>query len=178
MNNNALHVGARQQCFDNRNFDGWRSMDTAPRDGTWVELKCTYGVAPWYCIARWTDEQISHDQEGQAHTYKASKSSWVKRKGGGPFDEGSLHWRPYAGEVASYVDPTGGMQDNPAYWRGAVASKYGLPLDHFEATAARNAERSTTAVAPEKAQPPPPPTDHDEYKGGIPSPSWWQRIFG
>ena len=95
----------------------WRSMDTAPRDGTWVELKCTYGVAPWYCLARWTDE-ISHGQDGQMHTFKRSRFSWVKREGGGPFEEGSLHWRPYAGEVTSYTDPTGGMQDNQAYWRG------------------------------------------------------------
>lgn len=118
--------------------NAWLSMDTAPRDGTWVELKCTYGVAPWYCLARWTDEHIAHDQDGQAHPYKANKPSWVQREGGGPFNEGSLHWRPYTGEAVAYIDPTGGMQNDPAYWRCAVASKYGLPLNYFEATAARN----------------------------------------
>lgn len=140
--NNALRIGARQQEFDSRNFNGWRSMDTAPRDGTWVELKCTYGVAPWYCIAHWTDEQSFKDQDGHQHIFKTGKSSWVKPEGGGPFDEGSLHWRPYAGNVASYVDPTGGVQDDPAYWRGAVASRYGLPLNAFEATPSRTDKNS------------------------------------
>lgn len=128
-------------------------MDTAPRDGTWVELKCTYGVAPWYCIARWTDECISHDNDGVAHTFKSAKFSWQKPQGGGPFSEGSLHWRPYAGEVDSYIDPTGGAQKDMAYWRGATASKYGLPLDAFEKTAEQNAKRNARAP-------------------------WWKRIFG
>ena len=157
----ALQAGARQQDFDSRHFDGWRSMDTAPRDGTWVELKNTYGVAPWYCIARWTDEGISHGPNGEKYPFKSDKKSWQKPEGGGPCSESSLHWRSYAGEVASYTDPTGGMQNDMAYWRGAVASKYGLPLDHFEATAARNAKRNAAADAPAKVRLP-----------------WWKRIFG
>lgn len=32
----------------------------------------------------------------------------------------------------NYTDPTGGMQNDMAYWRGAVAGKYGKPLDYFE----------------------------------------------
>jgi hypothetical protein len=145
--NYALQAGARQQDFDSRNFDGWCSMDTAPRDGTWVELMCTYGVAPWYCIARWADEQVASGPDGSITKFKSSRPSWVTPEGGGPFDEGSLHWRPYAGNVASYRDPTGGMQNDMAYWRGAVAAKYGLPLDHFEKTAARNAARNEPASA-------------------------------
>lgn len=157
---NALQVGARQQEFDSCDFDGWRSMDTAPRDGTWVELKCTYGVAPWYCLARWTDEQIVYCGDGATKKFKGRQPSWVKPDGGGPFDEASLHWRPYAGEVASYTEPTGGMQNDMAYWRGAIANKYRLPLDYFEATAARNAKRNAGTAAPVKARIP-----------------WWKRIF-
>lgn len=107
-------------------------MDTAPRDGTYVELKNTYGVAPWYCIARWTDENFALGANGTKMTFKTNKPSWVKPDGVGPFSEESLHWRPYNGSVEDYVDPTGGMQNDPAYWRGAVASKYGLPINHFE----------------------------------------------
>lgn len=33
---------------------GWRSTETAPRDGTLVEIKCTYGVKPWVAPARWS----------------------------------------------------------------------------------------------------------------------------
>lgn len=135
------------------NEDSWRSMDSAPHDGTWVELKCTYGVAPWYCVARWTDEGLAYGRGREKHPYKADKPSWQKPEGGGPFSEGLLFWRPYTGEITSYVDPTGGLQNDAAYWRGAVASKYGLPLDHFEEQAALNAKsnaqrNSSTATAP------------------------------
>lgn len=30
--------------------DGWRSMDSAPRDGTVIEIQNNYGRAPWYGI--------------------------------------------------------------------------------------------------------------------------------
>ena len=149
----ALETGGYQERYANREFTGWRSMDTAPRDGTWVELKCTYGVAPWYCVARWTEEIIT----ATGTTFRG-RASWQKLQGGGPFDEGSLHWRPYEGDPAAYVDPTCGMQNDMAYWRGAVASKYGLPLDHFEELAARNEKRNQESLRPKK--------------------SWWRRFFG
>lgn len=134
---NSVKTGAYQQTIGNLDFSGWFSMDTAPRDGTWVELKCTYGVAPWYCVAQWNIEELR----------------WKKPDGSGPFSESSLHWRPYDGDIAAYTDPTGGMQNDAAYWRGAVASKYALPADHFEKVA--------SPVA--KAAPPRP---------------WWKIIFG
>lgn len=162
MKDAALQCGAHQQRFESRQSGDWQSMDTAPRDGTWVELKCTYGVAPWYCIARWTDEQIAYGRNGTTTPFRAKQPSWTKPKGGGPFDEGSLQWRPYVGEVTSYIDPTGGMQDDPAYWRGAVASKHGLPLDYFEEAVARSARRNVALAEPSK-------TEHRP---------WWKRIFG
>lgn len=158
----ALEMGALQQSFGGGSSDGWRSMETAPRDGTWVELKCSYGVAPWYCIARWTDEEVMRCVNGPSVTFKKSKPSWIKSSGGGPFDERSLQWRPYSGEVADYKDPTGGMQDDPAYWRGAAARKYGLPLDHFEAMAARNAKRNGTITTASVDKTPL---------------TWWKRLF-
>lgn len=135
--------------------DDWRSMDTAPRDGTYVELKCTYGVAPWYCIARWTDEGIAHGPNGKQHPFKRDRPSWRKPEGGGPFSEGHLQWRPYKGTVESYVDPTDGMQDSMAYWRGAVAAKYGLPPDRFESEVKRNVSKERT-----------------------PKSGFWSRLFG
>lgn len=70
--NQALLRGAEAALRDGRDFSGWQSMITAPHDGTWVELKCTYGVAPWYCVARWTDECVALDQHGSSHTFKSS----------------------------------------------------------------------------------------------------------
>lgn len=122
--------------------DNWRTMDSAPRDGTFVELKCSYGVAPWYCVAQWTDECMAMGMDGERHPSKASEPSWQKPEGGGPYDENSLMWRPYSGSVDAYQDPTGGMQNDMAYWRGAVAAKHGLPPTHFENLAERNRRRN------------------------------------
>lgn len=138
-NQKMLETGAYYQRGSENQT--WRPMSTAPRDGTWVELKNTYGVAPWYCIARWTDENISHGSDGRLYPFKSKDKSWVKREGGGPFSESHLQWRPYSGKVEAYVDPTGGAQDSPAYWRGAVAAKYGLPLDTFEKQVEQNLRR-------------------------------------
>jgi hypothetical protein len=32
---------------------GWRTMDSAPRDGSIVEIECRYGVRPWRQRARY-----------------------------------------------------------------------------------------------------------------------------
>jgi hypothetical protein len=113
----------------------WMPIESAPRDGTLVELKCTYGVAPWYCLASWTDQDFCYFSDGKnsgMQPYTRSEKAWIKQGGGGPTDERYLYWRPYSGDAAAYVDPTGGMQNDMAYWRRTVASKYGLPLDTFE----------------------------------------------
>lgn len=157
MESYSLSVGDNNGVLCDSTCDGWRPMETAPRDGTYVELKCTYGIAPWYCIARWTDEDVAYGQDGQMHPFKDTRLSWRKPDGGGPTDEQFLQWRPYTQDVASYTDPTGGTQNDPAYWRGAVASKYGLPLAYLEKIAAQNADRLTPNV---------------EHK-----PSWWMDIL-
>lgn len=129
----ALEVGAYQHRAELQNFDGWRSMETAPRDGTVVEIKNSYGVAPWYDLMKWTDETVAMNQDGISEPYKTDYG-WrsVKRLGHGLASESHSHWRPYQGDASGYEDPTGGLQWDMAYWRGAVAAKYGLPLNHFE----------------------------------------------
>lgn len=137
--------------------DGWQQMTTAPRDGTPVELKNSYGVVPWYGLFRWTDESTIRTTESYTDTegkhrirdlgerpYKLPKPTWVSigRQGQSVDDGPYLQWRPYGSAPASYIDPTGGMQDSPAYWRGAVAAKYGLPFDHFEKQVEQNTPKS------------------------------------
>lgn len=142
----ALAAGAAAQKSE-KDMTTWRSMDSAPRDGSWVELKCTYGVAPWYCVARWTNESTALDcSTGDRISFTAREHSWQKPDGGGPSSESHLHWRPYAGTVENYVDPTGGAQNNMAYWRGAVAAKYGKPIDYFERQTARNISPRASVV--------------------------------
>ncbi len=115
----------------------WCSMESAPRDGTWVEIKNCYGVAPSYSIARWTTHGLAHSSDGLV-PYEHSEPQWSSPDGGGFVNEGSLFWRPYEGDVENYIDPTNGAQNSPAYWRGAIAAKHGLPIDYFEATTAYN----------------------------------------
>src|SRR5262249_475421 len=126
----------------------WQEMSSAPHDGTVVEVMCTYGVAPWFALARWSRQRMwvwGHD-DGPAWQIVApiQKGSL----GGGYVNEGSLKWRPYNGPppvkekrvaqqvnamtgeksetvfeietVPGYVDPTGGAQETVNYWRKAA----------------------------------------------------------
>jgi hypothetical protein len=151
VNNQAiLSAGAQYQSrMQNRAVraaDGWQPMTTAPRDGTVIEVINTYGVAPTYSLAKWTKERSAIGQNGDRMLFTTEQPEWVDAvKGGGWISESSLQWRPYNGTVTSYVDPTGGAQDSPAYWRGAVAAKYGLPLDYFEKETARNVAKNSDA---------------------------------
>ncbi len=108
----------------------WLPIVSAPRDGSIIETKNAYGDAPTYGLFRWSDEITWPD----GRTSKTSvRWTSVADSASGIGGEGSwLTWRPYRGDAATYVDPTGGKQEDPRYWRGAVAAKYGLPLDHFE----------------------------------------------
>lgn len=112
-------------------------MSTAPRDGTIIELRCSYGVAPWYDLYRWTDEiqveVIGYDTDAEGkwrqrdlgfETSKGTRKKWVSatRPGHSMASEESLHWRPApAGSPANYVDPTNGAQKTNEYWRNACA---------------------------------------------------------
>lgn len=105
---------------------GWRDMDTAPRDGTVVELVCLYGVAPWYRLHQWTrkysvrsirclsdgtqvDEGM-HEGEGEPAWRGVPDSSRSVD------NERYLLWRPTAQTGETYRDPTGGAQDSSDYW--------------------------------------------------------------
>ncbi len=105
----------------------WQPIKTAPRDGTVIETKCTYGVAPWYGLHKWDSYEWRTEKEWRSAT--DSRSSVTE----GPY----LYWRPFNGNPSEYVDPTNGVQEDMAYWRGALAAKYGLPPDTFEKSASR-----------------------------------------
>lgn len=131
-NNYAYQVGADQQRFGGQAQVGWLPMNSAPRDGTPIEIRCTYGVAPWYGLFQWTNK-FTCEQDGKIYEYTGAPR-WAKigDDASGFTEDDSFRWRPYHGGPASYVDPTDGAQNTPEYWRGAVASKYGLPLDAFK----------------------------------------------
>lgn len=131
----------------------WQGMDSAPRDGTAIELKCTYGVAPWFGLFRWTNEAHAHTSDGRLETFTDSHFGWRgvgQHAGSSASDEGHLQWRPHDGDAASYVDPTGGRQNDPAYWRAAAARSIGKPADYFEVAAARNARKTGTPVTQQR----------------------------
>ena len=86
----------------------WRDMATAPRDGTTVELVCTYGVMPWYDLHRW-----------DGRTWRNARQSCKSVS-----DEQHLKWRPTRQDPASYVDPTNGEQETEAYWRRGVVRRF------------------------------------------------------
>lgn len=112
-----------------RDPDGWQPMASAPHDGTVVEVRNNYGVAPWYGLYRWAVSEF----DNTGHWFNAKQASHF-------FDHESdtLMWRPYKGDVTAYVDPTGGAQESMAYWRGASAQASGLPPDAFEELTRKN----------------------------------------
>lgn len=110
----------------------WRTMDSAPRDGTVIEIQNNYGVAPWYGIFRYggkmTIESCTLESDGTTFfpcdnpkfVEVDAGDSWVSvdRPGHGldPKDERYWKWRPHT-DSAPYVDPTGGAQNTAAYWQ-------------------------------------------------------------
>ena len=125
----AYQVGVKFQT-NAPDGGGWRLISEAPRDGTVIETKNAYGVAPTYGLFKWTDESFFEDG-----TAFKSEASWmnVHKKNMGISGEGSwLSWRPYVGNVTDYKDPTNGVQNDPGYWRGAVAAKGGFRSDIYE----------------------------------------------
>jgi hypothetical protein len=141
-NNQMLSAGAFYQSATNQG-DGWQPIAAAPHDGTIIEVRNTYGVAPWFGLFRWTDKMSFRDQDGKTREM-IGPPRWAQvGQDQSSFDESKdFTWRPYSGSTSAYVDPTGGAQDSPAYWRGAVAEKYGLPLNAFEGTTKRNLDRA------------------------------------
>ncbi len=101
----------------------WRPMPDAPRNGLLIEVRCTAGIVPWYGLYHWI---TNTDRSDVARWARVDDESHT-------FTEGpDFTWRPYHGDHRTYRDPTNGLQDDPAYWRGATADQYGLRLDAFE----------------------------------------------
>ncbi len=123
----ALKIGAYFQRTQMTSLHDWMPMEHAPRDGSPIEIRCTFGVAPWYGVFAWNGD--GWFRYGNTHSSVESDA-----KGNAPF----LSWRPLRTAPELYVDPTRGIQNDPAYWRGAMAAKVGLPIDALEKEAARN----------------------------------------
>lgn len=101
-------MGARSTMHVN-DGGGWRPRETAPLDGTAVEIKNSYGVAPTYSLSKWDGRYWQH----------------VNNPNSGTCDGAHVSWRPYSGDPAAYVDPTGGAQDTVEYWDRAVIQATG-----------------------------------------------------
>jgi hypothetical protein len=140
MSGNDMHTTTNEE-------PDWRSMDSAPRDGTVIEIANSYGIRPWYDLYRWEGPQPgeepavgtigTHTQDAAAnHTHSfSSLRGWksATRPGHGlrADDEEHFRWRPYVGDPAAYVDPTNGAQETEEYWRGAAASQHDRPTESW-----------------------------------------------
>lgn len=128
----ALQAGAEYHRTMGQS-QGWLPISQAPRDGTIIEVRCTYGVAPWYGLYRWTSNTKFIGQDGKLFDVVMAPR-WAKvGDDSSGFTEGpTFTWRPYTRDPSAYSDPTGGLQNSAAYWRGAAAQERGLPIDYFE----------------------------------------------
>jgi hypothetical protein len=127
---------------------GWRPMSEAPHDGSVIEVRCTWGVAPWFGLYAWVDGGWFKASKSTPGTLKPGETGRIdiavpmdgqthilghKNLLAYSFDDGpEFTWRSFKGDSASYVDPTGGAQDSEGYWRGAAAASNGLPPSYFE----------------------------------------------
>jgi hypothetical protein len=154
----------------------FRSMVDAPRDGTPVEIECSYGRMPWYDLMAWRDGRW-----------------WsVNRPGHTLSDEKSMKWRPYEGDTSQYVDPTGGLQFRGEYWGGLPGDMRGagpmlapgesmtitktipIPSSYFETDPAKLEKKIAKELGADarlSPEPPPPPPD----EGGVAFKDGWPK---
>jgi hypothetical protein len=105
----SMSSGWTKTCSSRINLsDGWKSMDSAPRDGTVVELAETYGIAPWFGLHKFVDGRWQSTSDSRM----------------GVYEDNCLYWRPHEGAAKSYVDPTGGKQNSIKYWCDAMHIGY------------------------------------------------------
>lgn len=105
----------------------WRSMSSAPRDGTVIEIRNAYGICPWHGIFKWASsmrmEWYTHDENGRRFLgieETPCNPCWVDvYRVGHRLDADSeryCSWRPYDLDLRVYIDPTHGAQGRPEYW--------------------------------------------------------------
>ena len=84
---------------------GFNPMNTAPRDGRWIEVANNAGVATHYGLYRWKDEYRCFVGNETPNSFSS-------------FDEKNpaFSWRETSATPSNYEDPTGGMQHTRAYW--------------------------------------------------------------
>lgn len=117
---------------------GWELIATAPRDGTVIEMQNNYGIAPHFGLYKWAAK--SGDEYGWVSATDPNSSC-------GSTDALHLSWRPYAGAVENYRDPTGGGQDTRAYWiRASGLNPHDYPGS--ELPWAEEIERERKAIPP------------------------------
>jgi hypothetical protein len=97
-------------------MSAWQPIVSAARDGTVIEIKNDYGIAPWYGLHKWVS--------GRGWVSATDESSEC---GDGPW----LTWRPYEGDPAQYTDPTNGAQESKEYWQAASGKNGGWVGDLF-----------------------------------------------
>jgi hypothetical protein len=96
----------------------WGPMSTAPKDGTIIEIRCTYGVAPWYGLFRWSNTvDFGH---GAGLSNSAAWRGVPDSRQGIASEDATFSWRPYYGQPGQYDDPTHGAQNTREYWLRAV----------------------------------------------------------
>jgi hypothetical protein len=99
--------------------EAWRSMGSAPRDGTVIEIRQSYGIQPWFGLFKWVVEKgVLHCPAGGGECVP-DPGGWkdATNPNRGVFGEDTMSWRPYGGSAAAYRDPTNGAQFTSQYWR-------------------------------------------------------------
>lgn len=112
-------------------------MEEAPRDGTIIEVRNDSGIAPSFGLWKWSTDRSWKSPDGSTVVIERDPTWIGVRDHKISFAESAkFTWRPWEGDPDKYIDPTGGLQNSPAYWRGAHAAKLGQWPDYFESTMA------------------------------------------
>lgn len=131
--------GSRDNPYRHRTPPGWRSMESAPRDGTMIEIQNNWGVAPWFGRFRWNDEDGRWRQVGsEVFNEEGRLIQWSACDADGDW----LSWRPAPQHDGVYVDPTGGAQFTSEYWLQAC----GIPAPKPEPVEEEPTPAQTAAV--------------------------------
>lgn len=109
--------------------DDWRRIESAPKDGTVIEIQNSFGIRPWYGLFKWDNKMpiTTYACNGEPSTCSVVSVktqnipySWVQVNESGTAldmaDIDYLRWRPYHRHGA-YVDPIMDLQTIPGYWQ-------------------------------------------------------------